>query len=765
MSNEKKYAALPAMEAYCKRIGAVRRNFRRWVREEEIGPRYKKDRDVISINIQTRAVRFDVTKDEFKPTAEEKAAIEKEAMEATFPKSIHFGNKDNILSKVRKGSTVTFFVDRKAEEKTKPYIMAQERYVKKDGSKVIIPWTVWDDGQARPMEPDSALLPLWKPDHATGLPIMIHEGEKAARFCDDLVNSPARRGALADHPWGAELQQYEHWGWIGGAGNPHRTDWASVPDGVDVVVVADKDAPGINAVSDISRRLNRPLKAIMFRDESFPEGFDLADDWPAEFFVAKVEGGNETFYDGPTLDGSLRPVTWATKIVSPPKEKKVQFALLDHFAKEWIKIANPSAFINKHRPQEMMNIDQFNGFIAPYSHKGVKVAEDLEREIVTKLDTISYRPGSKRQVHIKGKDTYNVWMPPRFKPQEGDPAPFLEYLAHLIPDPDDRLKVMRYLATLIARPQTRLFFGLFLVSQTQGVGKSLLALVLNNVLGESNCSFPRESQIVEGKFNTWMAEKRLVFVHEIFAGRSYKAYDKLKEYITEKNDEGLEVERKYMDPYKVENWAHFILCSNYMKGLYIPNDDRRWFIPEVNEKKLPHKKATEFVRWLRTGGYSIIMKWAEDFLEDNKPFEPGENAPVSDRKKLIVDEGRDDDQRMAFDFATALVKRANGKGKKQAVIRGSQVRDIIVQILGPTVKVKKLMYLRSEFKDGGLKQHPGSSSSLRIMTDTGADYVFATFDMEPGEAWASLWVKGGKRAEKDLWKEVFGIELKEPDDM
>src|SRR5262249_54098264 len=90
--------------------------------------------------------------------------------------------------------------------------MVQERRNFDDGSKAYLPWTFYSDGKWRRMEPDTGVLPFWKP--ALGSQrnkIMIHEGAKAARYIDWLVNdaiSQEAKEARKKHPWADELQFY-----------------------------------------------------------------------------------------------------------------------------------------------------------------------------------------------------------------------------------------------------------------------------------------------------------------------------------------------------------------------------------------------------------------------------------------------------------------------------------------------------------------------------------------------------------------------------
>ncbi len=77
--------------------------------------------------------------------------------------------------------------------------------------------------------------------------------------------------------------------WIGGAGSPHRSDWSVLTKhGINkVYIVADNDAAGRAAVPKIACQLSPyPITVMVVRfDDRFPSGFDLADEFPRDFFI------------------------------------------------------------------------------------------------------------------------------------------------------------------------------------------------------------------------------------------------------------------------------------------------------------------------------------------------------------------------------------------------------------------------------------------------------------------------------------------------
>jgi len=190
---------------------------------------------------------------------------------------------------------------------------------------------------------------------------------------------------------------------------------------------------------------------------------------------------------------------------------------------------------------------------------------------------------------------------------------------------------------------------LLLVSERQGVGKTTLgSSILGPLVGMQNVGFPTENQIVQSEFNGWLANKRLIVINEIYSGHSWKAYNKLKSAIT---DREVEVNEKYQRPYLIENWCHIFACSNSMRALKIEEDDRRWFYPEVTEEKWSRAKFEGFHNWLKSGGLNIIKHWAESYGDYVMKGQP---APMTERKKELIVSSRTEGQQEAAVLAEAM---------------------------------------------------------------------------------------------------------------
>lgn len=627
-----------ALQSYMERIGGEQLNFKRIIVKEEVGDYY---REVGIVRIDPDGSLFS-NRPELEPTVEEQAAIKAVFSDGgyKFPNSIPTtkAQMPNLQKLVAKDS-ILYPVYNRATPKT-PILMVQERRKQKDGSKAYVPWTFFSDGEWRAMEPDGA-LPFYKPEKKLHNKIMVHEGAKSAKAAQELK---------PDHPWYEEMSQYDHWGVLGGALAVHRSDYTELfkENPTELAYMCDNDVPGQIALQTFSRNYGKKMYGIRFTND-FPQAWDIADPMPEKMFAPNG------VYKGEPLFNYMWPATFATEEVQDDKGRK--FYILRHeFINEWLHSIKPEFFVHKQFPHRLYSSDEFNSKVHPFSHIR-DVARLLTAQVATKVLGIEYMPNRDPGVFNNGNGSViNIYRPGMIDPCDGDPATFLDFMEHLIPDAGDREHLLRWCATLIARPDVRMHWSVLLISETQGIGKTTLGeSILMPLVGPWNCSSPNEKQIAESSFNSWVAYKRLAIVNEIYSGHSSKAYNNLKTILT---DKVITVNRKYVEEHDVSNWIHMLACSNSFKALRVRSDDRRWLVPGVTEKRKPVAYWKKFHNWLNNeNGLGIIHKWAIDYLKKNEPVIPGEHAPGSEAKNELVFEGMSPGQaRIRAMFETAMDK-------------------------------------------------------------------------------------------------------------
>ena len=197
------------------------------------------------------------------------------------------------------------------------------RFDKPDGSKVVLPLTLWRKGgrlrwEWRAFAEPRPLYGLQALAERPAAPVLVVEGEKTADA------AAGRFGGFAVATW------------PGGSKASAKVDWSPLA-GRDVVIVPDADEAGRKAASAVRERLaagGATTVAIVELPGFLPEGWDLADPWPEGFDQAKAAaaiaaardraqpGGVEwpwgfrmepdgLWYDQPLQNGGLAPTRLA----------------------------------------------------------------------------------------------------------------------------------------------------------------------------------------------------------------------------------------------------------------------------------------------------------------------------------------------------------------------------------------------------------------------------------------------------------------------
>lgn len=670
---EHSYKSFPKLAAYIDRVGAEQKNFLRYLICEYKARGYYHERAVIKL-LPGGEIEVKGGDASHRPNKTEADAIRAEMAEHIdkFPTSLlateaKLPDLRKVASKIDKNPNLFMFYSRqrKANSRDGNIIMVQQRVEKSKGDKYFVNWSFWSDGLWRAMEPNG-LLPFWKPKvddkyERGGKMIMVHEGPKTAKYLTELLDRPKE---LAKHPYGDIFARYEHWGMIGGALAPQRSDWEDLvaEKPAEVIYVCDNDPPGKNALQRISKEYKRQLLGVMF-DERFPLAFDFGDPMPAKLF------SKDGRWTGPRFEDLMTFATHATDLMPQEKGAGRPVAFIsDHFANEWLHCVTPEVFVHKRWPNFILNPNEFNNHVAPFSDVD-DTARLLKKRKANKTAILSYQPGMPSGIYTDPNGTYiNTHVGTAVAVVRGEDACWEDFLRHLVPNDNDRLELKRWCATLIDRPDIKMLYGALLISEAQGIGKGTLGeRILAPLVGASNVSYPSESEIVDSNYNYWAAHKRLAVVHEIYAGHSAKAYNKLKSIIT---DRTITVSKKYQANYEIENWIHILACSNSTRAIQLSMDDRRWFVPKLTEEKKPAKYWQALNDWLQDGGgLGIIRGWASGFLTTASPVMRGEDAPWSEAKKGMIEDGYSPGMNLAGNLFDLLKHSLTGDSEEAVKLR------------------------------------------------------------------------------------------------
>lgn len=247
-------------------------------------------------------------------------------------------------------------------------------------------------------------------------------------------------------------------------------------------------------------------------------------------------------------------------------------------------------------------------------------------------------------------DAVNVYRDPKMPSAQGDVSRYLEYVAKLIPDPNDRAIIMAYMAAIVQHQGSK-FLWTVVVQGTKGNGKSSLGNILDWCVGE-DYGFSIDPRKITGTFNSYVEHKILIRVEEIHMRNKMDFLDALKPLITEKR---IPMEAKGRDQYQGENLANWILFTNYKDAIIKERDDRRFAIfftaqqsyEDIIRDGMGGEYFTNLWHWLKNeGGLSFVNHYLRNYpipRELNPALDAGgtcHRAPITTSTSEAISESQ-----------------------------------------------------------------------------------------------------------------------------
>ena len=231
------------------------------------------------------------------------------------------------------------------------------------------------------------------------------------------------------------------------------------------------------------------------------------------------------------------------------------------------------------------------------------------------LETMFYRPHCGPVVNVSSIYFRNLWRPPTVEPKAGDASLFIDFLRKAMGGREEEVKYfLKWLALLVQDPlpKRKPPVALYIYSNQQGQGKSLLAGILTEVLGESAVKYSSGPQALEDKNRIEFFSRTLFIADEAQLDKKTNALQAFKNLITSTTtDEAL----KNQSVRRHEVPARMMMLSNYAPA-HLERDDRRHFVVRWDTELRDEAKAEYFnglISWLDSGGYSIVSHFLANY--------------------------------------------------------------------------------------------------------------------------------------------------------
>lgn len=217
-------------------------------------------------------------------------------------------------------------------------------------------------------------------------------------------------------------------------------------------------------------------------------------------------------------------------------------------------------------------------------------------------------PG-KTQGECDRKGILNMWQGWNVEPVDSplSCALIVKHIHERIANGDEFIagKILDLLAYHVQHPMEKVRIALVLRSKTQGTGKGLLGEYLRAIYGPHfvKADTPRA---VLGQFNAHLAKALVLFVDEATFGGDIKAANQLKTLISE---DTRDLEHKGKDVNKVRNLMMLIIAGNAEHLVNVEAADRRHFVVDVKEERMPNAESQALLAEMRGAGPAAFLHY------------------------------------------------------------------------------------------------------------------------------------------------------------
>lgn len=202
--------------------------------------------------------------------------------------------------------------------------------------------------------------------------------------------------------------------------------------------------------------------------------------------------------------------------------------------------------------------------------------------------------------------TFNNYRPPTIEPKAGDVSLWVNHIHRLYPDEAPHL--IRWMAQRVQRPGEKINHAIVL-GGAQGIGKDTILEPVKAAVGPWNFGETNPTQLM-GRFTSFI-KNTIVRVSET---RDQGELDRVAFYEHSKTfcaapPDVLRCDEKHVKEYDVLNVVGLILTTNGRDSLFLPSDDRRYFVAwnyDLTKEDFTPQYWQEFYTWLANGGNEAV---------------------------------------------------------------------------------------------------------------------------------------------------------------
>ena len=245
------------------------------------------------------------------------------------------------------------------------------------------------------------------------------------------------------------------------------------------------------------------------------------------------------------------------------------------------------------------------------------------------VNEIVYDPGKSTTTDL------NIWRPSPTLPKRVKPRRWLELVRYVMRTPENAEWFLRWLAYPIQHPGTKLLTATFVYGRAQGVGKTIIVDPTMEYIYGSENFYRLSNEELTGSFNSYVAKRQFLVAGELFIPNSRErrsTMSAIKDMITR---EKVSVNEKFQPRTVLRDCCNYYWTSNHADALLLEPSDRRVFVVEAPEKRLPQSTYDDFDAWIRQpDGAGAVLHYLQTL--DVHKFNPRAAAPENKFKRIVV---------------------------------------------------------------------------------------------------------------------------------
>lgn len=211
----------------------------------------------------------------------------------------------------------------------------------------------------------------------------------------------------------------------------------------------------------------------------------------------------------------------------------------------------------------------------------------IKRAFLDSRDTVianslGYVPGGDAVAFVNEQRLVNTYIEPRHMETSEAPEIFLEHMAFLIPDAEERECFLNWLAYKFQNPSKRSYACVLVAEDAFGIGRSWLGNIITKAL-QGHVNKATLSQLIgkgtsaDRTYNDWMSGCQFLIVDEakdVSREDFWSAYETFKTRVDTSPVE-FRSNAKYGKTKDDTMWFNCLIFTNHADAMMIPDDDRR----------------------------------------------------------------------------------------------------------------------------------------------------------------------------------------------